>query len=397
MYKDHDLMEQLNDLSSADMPLTGAELSRPTKTVLKQVGREQKRKKSRHAGRGWPVWSRVLTSGAACVLLLAGVNGFNPVLAESLPVLGDVFAYINRLDKAQLQSGQLDEYARQAQVQAQNAPESLPEDAPKAMAAQQDGDAGTGDALHPENYTLTLRQIYCDELYLRVGLVLTAEDDSLAGFDAVTIDPPLLDETATEAEANALYGGVTLNGQPVSCDMLPRFSKQDDHTFVCELDYNLAGYTGNTQDMQAEITLSDLVGVVYSGEGEPQQTPLNGIYALSFTASANETLTRMGTFGAGSQNGITLQSVATTPGETCVTYSVAPQENGVSPALQVFTADGASLEPAKELRTEEEGTSVFRAYLDAAPEGAAELTVRFVDKNREDLPLLAEWTVTLPR
>ena len=45
MYKDHDLMEQLNDLSSADMPLTGAELSRLTKTVLKQVGREQKRKK----------------------------------------------------------------------------------------------------------------------------------------------------------------------------------------------------------------------------------------------------------------------------------------------------------------------------------------------------------------
>lgn len=397
MYKDHDLMEQLNDLSSADMPLTGAELSRLTKTVLKQVGREQERKKSRHAGRGWPVWRRVLTSGAACVLLLAGVNGFNPALAESLPVLGDVFAYINRLDKAQLQSGQLDEYARQAQVQAQNAPESLPEDAPKVMAAQQDGDAGTGDALHPENYTLTLRQIYCDELYLRVGLVLTAEDDSLAGFDAVTIDPPLLDETATEAEANALYGGVTLNGQPVSCDMLPRFSKQDDHTFVCELDYDLAGYTGNTQDMQAEITLSDLVGVVYSGEGEPQQTPLNGIYALSFTVSANETLTRMGTFSAGSQNGITLQSVAATPGETCVTYSVAPQENGVSPALQVFTPDGASLEPAKELRTEEGGTSVFRAYLDAAPEGAAELTVRFVDKNREDLPLLAEWTVTLPR
>ena len=81
MYKDHDLMEQLNDLSSADMPMTGAELSRLTKTVLKQVGREQERKKSRHAGRGWPVWSRVLTSGAACVLLLAGVNGFNPALA----------------------------------------------------------------------------------------------------------------------------------------------------------------------------------------------------------------------------------------------------------------------------------------------------------------------------
>lgn len=397
MCKDRDLMEELNALPCGAEPLTAAEMERLTRTVLGRVKGAERRRKNRRTARRPAAWGRALAGAAACICLLAGVNSVNPALAEGLPLLGDVFAYINSLDKAPLQSDQMDEVARQAQVQAQNAPESLPEDAPKVMAAQQDGDAGTGDALHPENYTLTLRQIYCDELYLRVGLVLTAEDDSLAGFDAVTIDPPLLDETATEAEANALYGGVTLNGQPVSCDMLPRFSKQDDHTFVCELDYDLAGYTGNTQDMQAEITLSDLVGVVYSGEGEPQQTPLNGIYALSFTVSANETLTRMGTFSAGSQNGITLQSVAATPGETCVTYSVAPQENGVSPALQVFTADGASLEPAKELRTEEGGTSVFRAYLDAAPEGAAELTVRFVDKNREDLPLLAEWTVTLPR
>lgn len=397
MCKDRDLMEELNALPCGAEPLTAAEMERLTRTVLGRVKGAERRRKNRRTARRPAAWGRALAGAAACICLLAGVNSVNPALAEGLPLLGDVFAYINSLDKAPLQSDQMDEVARQAQVQAQNAPESLPEDAPKVMAAQQDGDAGTGDALHPENYTLTLRQIYCDELYLRVGLVLTAEDDSLAGFDAVTIDPPLLDETATEAEANALYGGVTLNGQPVSCDMLPRFSKQDDHTFVCELDYDLAGYTGNTQDMQAEITLSDLVGVVYSGEGEPQQTPLNGIYALSFTVSANETLTRMGTFSAGSQNGITLQSVAATPGETCVTYSVAPQGNGVSPALQVFTADGASLEPAKELRTEEGETSVFRAYLDAAPEGAAELTVRFVDKNREDLPLLAEWTVTLPR
>ena len=397
MYDEHDLMQELNDLPCGSEPLTGAEMDRLTRTVVGRVKRAEKRRHSRRARHRWAAVGKVLAGGAACALLLVGINGVNPALAEGLPLLGNVFAYINEQPKAWLQSDQVSGYAQPAQLQAENAPESQPGEAPQAMLAQQDGDAGIAGRAAPETYTLSLRQIYCDELYLRVGLVLTAENDSLAGFDAVTIDPPLLDETATEAEANALYGGVTLNGQPVSCDMLPRFSEQDDHTFVCELDYDLAGYTGNTQDMQAEITLSDLVGVVYSGEGEPQQTPLNGIYALSFTASANETLTRMGTFSAGSQNGITLQSVAATPGETCVTYSVAPQENGVSPALQVFTADGASLEPAKELRTEEGGTSVFRAYLDAAPEGAAELTVRFVDKNREDLPLLAEWTVTLPR
>ncbi|MWK60490.1 hypothetical protein GO594_31445, partial [Pseudomonas otitidis] len=68
-------------------------------------------------------------------------------------------------------------------------------------------------------YTLTLRQVYCDELYLRVGLVLTASDESLAGFDAVTIDPPVLYEDTSREEANTLYGGVTMNGEAIGGDL----------------------------------------------------------------------------------------------------------------------------------------------------------------------------------
>lgn len=396
MCKDRDLMEELNALPCGAEPLTAAEMERLTRTVLGRVKGAERRRKNRRTARRPAAWGRALAGAAACICLLAGVNSVNPALAEGLPLLGDVFAYINSLDKAPLQSDQMDEVAQQAQVQAQSAPETLPEDAPQAMVAQQDGAAGTEKMLHPENYALTLRQIYCDELYLRVGLVLTAEDDSLAGFDRVTIDPPLLDEVEQETEANALYGGVTLNGQAVPCDVLPRFVKQDDHTFVCEMDYNLANYTGDTQDMQAEITLSNLVGVVESGEGEPQQTPLEGSYLLSFTVSADETLTRMGTIRGGSQNGITLQSVAATPGETCVTYSVDPSTDGVSPALQVFAGD-SQLQAANGTRSEADGTVTLCEYFDAVPEGVTTLTVRAVDKNSEDLPVLAEWTVTLPQ
>ena len=40
-------------------------------------------------------------------------------------------------------------------------------------------------------YTLTLNQVYCDGLYLRIGLTLTAPDgnDSLAGYDWLAQNP----------------------------------------------------------------------------------------------------------------------------------------------------------------------------------------------------------------
>ncbi len=384
MRNQDDLMRQLDHLSTDDAPLTDAELERLTQAVLERTGQkkaENRQKKPRH---GWPVWSRVAVSGAACAVLLAGLNGINPALAEELPLLGNVFAYINSLSKTPLRSEQLAEYAQPVQLQAESSPEA-------AEAQQQDASA--------QPYTLTLSQIYCDELYLRVGLVLTAEDDSLANFEAVTIDPPMLYEDTPEAQANTLYGGITLNGTPVSGDLLPCFRKQDDRTFLCEMDYSLANYTGDTQEMQASLTFSHLVGVNRGdgAVGSEQETPLDGIYALNFTVSADASLTRQGTFSEETQNGITLKGVAVTPGETCVTYSWdSSVPASVSPALQVFTADGNRLQAANGTRNEEGDAVTLCEYFDAVPEGVTALTVRVVDKNSEALTRLAEWTVTLP-
>lgn len=393
MYEDRDLMQELNGLPCGEEPLTATELDQLTRTVLNRVQRAEKRKTHRKARHRCTVWSKVVTSAAACVVLLAGLNGFQPALAEGLPILGDVFAYINGRSKAHLQSDQLADYAQPVQLEAESAPAAAPEGDLKAVAPQQDTAA-------EQPYTLTLSQVYCDELYLRVGLVLTTSDDSLAGFEGVTIDPPLLYEDTSEEEANTLYGGVTLNGESVSGDLVPYFRKQDDHTFVCEMDYSLANYTGDTQSMQASITFSHLVGVS-TGDGAvgaEEKTPLEGTYALHFTVSADASLTRMGTFAEETQNGITLKSVAATPGETCVSYVVSSSVDGnVSPALQVFTADGTRLQPANGTITEDGEDTMTKEYLDAVPEGVISLTVRVVDKNSEELTTLAQWTVTLPQ
>lgn len=405
MSEERRLLQELETIKTSDPPLTADEMQRLTRAVLRRTGQAgaQKQGQTRrlHKTRRLPVWGRALAGGAACVALLAGLNAADPALAEELPVLGNVFAAINSQEKAPLKSEQLADYAQPAQIEAGAQPDTAaaPDTAVAPDAAAPEVQAKAVDGLHPETCTLTLSQLYCDELYLRVGLVLTAQDDTLAAFDTVTIDPPLLWEEIPEQELNTLYGGVTLNGQAVSGDILPCFRKQDDHTFFCEMQYNLQGYTGVTQDMQASLTFSNLVGVT-GKTGE--KTPLPGVYALEFVVSADETLTRMGTFADAEQNGLTLTSVTVTPGETRVAYTAQePLPGGAAPALQVYAVQGQTLTPLQAAggRVQEDGAQGGTLYtddFDAVPEGVRELKVQAVDKNGKDLAVLAEWTVTLP-
>lgn len=398
MSEERRLLQELETIETSDPPLTADEMQRLTRAVLRRTGQAGAQKQGRarrpRKARRLPAWGRVLAGGAACVALLAGLNAVDPALAEELPVLGNVFAAINSQEKATLKSEQLADYAQPAQIEA----EVQPDAAAAPDAAAPDVQEKAVDGLHPETCTLTLNQLYCDELYLRVGLVLTAQDDTLAAFDTVTIDPPLLWEEIPEQELNTLYGGVTLNGQAVSGDTLPCFRKQDAHTFFCEMQYNLQGYTGAVQDMQASLTFSNLVGVTGETGGK---TPLPGVYALEFVVSADETLTRMGTFADAEQNGLTLTSVTVTPGETRVAYTAQePLPGGAAPALQVYAVQGQELTPlqAASGRIQEDGAQSGTLYtddFDAVPEGVCELIVQVVDKNGKDLAVLAEWTVTL--
>lgn len=397
MRKDRDLMNCLNDLSVDDAPLTEQEMEALTRTVLHRTKEAQTHPGRTGRRRKWPVWSKALASVAACAVLLVGLNGINPAWAQELPILGDVFAYVNHLAKTPLKSEQLAQYAQPVQLQAESSGAETPEDNSRTVDAQQDTVATP--------YTLTLSQVYCDELYLRVGLVLTAGDDSLADFEAVTIDPPILWEDTTEEEANTLYGGITLNGEPVSNDLMPYFRKQDNRTFVCETDYSLANYTGDTADMQAELTFSHLVGVS-TGDGavgSEQKTPLEGSYHLAFKVSADASLTRVGQIEGGEQNGARLISVKVTPGETqteCAVTGSLP--NNATPALRVFAVQGeqeTKLQPAAGNVREEDAQSctVYTDYFDAVPEGVTELRAQLLDKNAQEEVILAEWTVTLPQ
>lgn len=397
MDKERELLHLLDKLGTEDEPLTEAEMDRLTRQVLRRTQVKPKPAiRARHK-RKWPVWSKALSGVAACVVFLAGLNGVNPAWAEGLPVLGDVFAYINSLPKGYLKSEQLAEYAQPAQIQA-DSDSSRQDGSASGNAAQQ-------NVPQEQPCQLTLSQIYCDGLYLRLGLTLTAEDDTLADFEVVTIDPPLLWGDTSPDEANTLYGGVTLNGEAVSGDLLPCFRRQDAYTFVCKMDYNLQDYTGALENMQASLTLSNLVGVTGTdgAVGTEEKTPLVGSYTLSFVVSADGTLTREGKIEGGEQNHLCLLSLKATPGETQTQYLVnGPLPDNATPALRLFAVqDGnlVKLQPAGGSIEKEDETSntVYTDYFDAVPEGVTELRAQLLDKNAESEVILGEWTITLPQ
>lgn len=381
----HTFWDELDVLPTEELPLTADENERLTRTVLAKVHHESDKKvsvKAKHRARTakhrLPAWGKALASLAACLAVLCGVNHVNPALAEGLPFVGDVFSFLNQHTvKTQLKSDQLS-----AQAQ------------PTAVPAAPDTNT-TGTAGENSPYTLTLNQVYCDGLYLRIGLTLAApeDDDSLADFDWLAQDPGGADWiTICEEQAD---GTLLVDGQALTPLNGFRFEKVDDHTFAAAMDYDLADYSGSTDTMDCTLTVAGLTGSedAHDADGSYLRTELDGRWKLTFTTSAQNISNRIGTPTVPEVNGYALTSVIAAPGETRVSVQL-PAEAPSGAVLQLFTPDGQQLQCAGS-RPTADGSAV--SYdLDAVPADAAALTARMVDKNTEPLTVLAQWQIALP-
>lgn len=114
------------------------------------------------------------------------------------------------------------------------------------MPAVPESQSETGESSTASPYTLTLNQVYCDGLYLRIGLTLTAPDgnDSLAGYDWLAQNPggegwiEICQAAGRRHPASERAGLYPQNGFV--------FEKVDDHTYAAAMDYDLADYNGDT-------------------------------------------------------------------------------------------------------------------------------------------------------
>lgn len=153
---DVDLLKTLNDQPMPETPLT-------RRRVYPRAGRCLRAAAAEKARRAPPLpVGTVAAAAAACLAVgLGSINFAAPAVAEQLPVVGSLFSWLNRGgqdDYVSLQSEQLNKYAETVESTAETA------DSP---------------------YTLTLGQVFNDGDWLRISLMLTSEDDSLAGFNAI--------------------------------------------------------------------------------------------------------------------------------------------------------------------------------------------------------------------
>ena len=378
----HTFWAELDALPMDDTTLTAAEADRLSAAVLEKVHNKAAAKKAVHRAkkaRHLPLWGRVLAGAAACMAVLCGVNSVNPALAEGLPFVGDVFSFLNQQRfKTQLQSDQLLDVC-------QSLTEAL-EDAPAA-------DSTAGE-ITP--YTLTLNQVYCDGLYLRIGLTLTSPegDTTLAGYDWLAQDPGgkgWLAICEDHADGTLLVDGQVLYPQNGFV-----FQKVDDHTFAAAMDYDLSDHTGSTDAMDCTLAVAGLNGTqdAHDADGHYLQTALDGRWTLHFTATAGDTANRIGTSVEPEANGYTMTGVIAAPGETRVTVQL-PAEAPDGAVLQLFTPDGQKLQCANS-RLNGDGSAVTYDF-DAVPAEDAALTARMVNKNTDPLTVLAQWQIALPQ
>lgn len=383
---DRTLLDELNRLDPPAVPLGAEEWNRVLASARGQL----------HAGtRRAPRRSRLLlrtvrsvaVAAAACVVLLGSVNLANPAFAESLPLVGTLFSRINRDADTRLRSEQLNEYAETVEK--------------------------TAESAHSP-YTVTLGQIYRDEDWMRLSLVLTAADDSLAGFDTIRADAggsmPL--DTAEASGALLLE-----NGGAILEEGTGWFTRQDDHTFVMGLNYPLFLYEtdGSLSGQPVTLQLHDLVacnvelleertkewGSEYRHWEYHDETPLEGDYTLSFTIPEPGTEGIRTFTGPLTQNGVTLHSLTATPAAAKLDLQV-PAEGSIQPRLTTEDGTLLKLERGEGVHVDEnDSNSDYRwtYYFDTVPEDSRNVTVtvyNIVDYDKPDgYEVLTEFTVPL--
>lgn len=368
---DVDLMKTLNDQPMPETPLADDEF---TRVLDAACGRLPQKKPAGH--RRFP-WGRAAAAAAACLAVgLGSINFAAPAVAEQLPVVGSLFSWLNRGgqdDYVSLQSEQLNKYAETVESTAETA------DSP---------------------YTLTLGQVFNDGDWLRISLMLTSEDDSLAGFNAIGPREDAVEKAMQNGGGQ--YGTLVLdNGIELSGGI--NFEKRDDHTFVAGLNYELFLTNEDLAGHTATLTLSDLVacnrstvetdGKSYWHYDYADQTPLPGTYTLTFTIpeASDAGVRTMST--PVEQDGVTLQSIKATPAATKVLLTFPPEQHWVS--VKLYTADGTELghergeggwwtdgawtaDPA-DFDHPEQCTKASYDYFAAVPENCHSLTVKVYD------------------
>lgn len=389
MRKNHYDPSLLRELDALDLPAAPLEAGEADRVLALAGGRVHAASPAKRPPRRVWRWVRgAAAAAAACVLVLGSVNFVDPAFAESLPLVGSVFSWLNRSEDARLRSEQLNQYA-----------DTVGQTAESADAA----------------YTVTLGQVYRDEDWLRLSLLLTAADGSLDGFDTIRADA----DGSMPADTRDASGTLVLgDGGAIMQEGQGWFTRQPDGSFVMGLNYPLFLDEWTPEELTGQTVTLGLHGLVACnteivaqtthewGGGLTQmeyhdETPLEGDYTLTFTMPAPSTEGVRSYTGPQEQNGVTLHSLTATPAAAKLDIQV-PADGSIQ--LKLTTEDGTLLKQERGEGVyvdENDPTSDVRwtHYFDTVPEDCRTVTVTVYDVTDYDAPdgyeILAEFTVPL--
>ena len=365
---DPDLLRALEELDLPAAPLAKGEWDRVLASARSRVHTELPRRTERRRRPLLRLVRGAAVAAAACVVVLGSVNLANPAFAESLPLVGTLFSRINRSEDTRLRSEQLNQYAQTVEKTAESADSS---------------------------YTVTLGQIYRDEDWMRLSLVLTAADDSLAGFDTIRADAGGSMPADTADASGAL---VLENGAAISQEGVGWFTRQDDRTFVMGLNYPLflyetdgASLTGKSVTMHLYGLEACNVEVLEEGTQEwghsyqhlayHDETPLEGDYTLTFDIPEPGTEGVRTFTGPQEQSGVTLHRLTATPAAAKLELQVPSYaDSSYTTAVKLTAEDGTllKLERGEGQHVDEaDRNSDYRMtyFFDTVPENSRTVTV----------------------
>ncbi|WP_455501075.1 DUF4179 domain-containing protein [Gemmiger sp.] len=380
---DTDLLHALDEQPMPAAPLTDDEFTRVLDAACAKLPKAAPAKRRRFP------WVQVAAAAAACVVLgLGSVNFAAPAVAEQLPVVGSLFSWLNRGGQSghtALHSEQLNQYAETVESTAETA------DAP---------------------YTLTLGQMFNDGDWLRISLMLTSEDDSLADYNTIMLSEATVKDRPYDESSLILDGEVVVS--PMGGF---EFEKRDDHTFVAGANFWLYGtdlggktVTMKLDNLAASVkTLVDTDGESYWQYDYSTEKLLPGSYELTFTVPEPSTAGERTLAAPVTQDDVTVQVLRTTPAATKLILTFPAEQHWVWE--EVYTEDGTKLnqehgfgawwkdgvylnDPPEDDKGAKVTTRCDVAYFDAVPENCHSLTIKVYDFDTS--AELTTFTVELP-
>lgn len=252
----------------------------------------------------------VAAAFVACFTMLFTLNYVNPVLAESIPVIGGIFKNLNSMSKSPVGTN-LDTY-------------------PTDPVNQQMTAAGE------TAYTVELLNVYSDGEYVHASLELHAPEGT--------------DETYSHffTEGRTTVNGIDCESALFSDGGLARFLKTENDVYAGTLSAKLPQTYADREELDVSVIIEKVSGIGYGGKDEPQTVSVP-VFSKELTVTVDTTNNK--SFDSKAQSGgYRLTHVTSNPSVTTITAERPEMQVSVMTGLAEITPDGVLYTPdGKEL------------------------------------------------